>query len=66
MLNDVIDVTIKEDNNFVYNLNDIKDTNYNIYFTVNNVSKGQVSIDENDILTFIPIAYYFGNAIIVC
>ena len=63
--NDTINETIQEDNNYIYDLNSVKDTNHNVYFTVNNVLNGQVSIDENDILTFIPDTNYFGNATIL-
>jgi hypothetical protein len=62
---DIINETIQEDNNYIYDLNSVKDTNHNVYFTVNDVLNGQVSIDENDILTFIPDTNYFGVATIL-
>ena len=44
-----ISETIQEDNNFIYDLNNVKDTNQNVFFSINSVSNGQALIDENDI-----------------
>ena len=57
-----ISETIQEDNNFIYDLNNVKDTNQNVFFSINSVSNGQALIDENDILTFTPDLNYFGNS----
>ena len=57
--------TIQEDNNFIYDLNNLKDTNQNVFFSINSVSNGQASIDENEIFTFIPDENYYGNTTIL-